>query len=207
MKYKRIILTLLILSIALNILLIGEIVNAKKTNETLSSDYNNTLIKLEEKSSQNNEEFEKLFDQHYSDKLKQIIDEDELLNFAQSQWNYVLTINGKRINSNVIYLEDKNLKIVLGEFSNKEKMLPQDILIKGMLTGGDPNDKIQSHLEILSQNKVNINEENTDEGIYIVYEIEGISPGDIVTLKMSSMLKERLGLGEVGLDNYIEVIG
>jgi len=207
MKYKKIILTLLIVLIGLNISFIAETLKVKKAYKTLANDYNNTLIKLEEKSSQNKEVFEKEFDKYHSEKLKKVIQEDDLIKIAQNQWNYVITINGKKINANTIYTQDRNIKIVLAEFCTKEKLLPQDILIKGMLTGGDPNDKIQSHIEIFSSNKVNTYEENTDGDKYIVYEIEGISPGDIITLKMSPMLKDRLGLGEVGQDNYIEVVG
>lgn len=204
----KVLLSIIFVSIILNLVLLGEIIENKKEYKVAINDYNDKKKELTIKSNEREKEFEKTFDKYYSDKLKKIIDEEALVFLAQQQWNYILTINGKTFNNRTIYTEDKNIKIVLAEFSNKEKILPEDILIKGTLTGGDPNDNIDSYLDIMSLVDYNKYEEKEKDAKRICYEFKNIPKGTIITIKISEILKNRLKFKEkMNIDdNILEII-
>lgn len=199
---KNILIIIILISITFNILLLGEIIKTKTESKAVINEYTKKQQELDEKSKANDKELEKIFDKYYSDKLKRIMDKDDIMFLAQRQWNYALTMNGKDIVQNTIYSEDKNIKIVLAEFQNSEKILPEDILLKGSVTGGDPNDSLASQLDIITLRDYKVNEEEQENGKRISYEFNNISSGTMITLKLSEMLMNRLNLK----DNKLEII-
>jgi len=183
-----------IVSITINIILCGTININKKRYEESIKEYVSKRKSLDVILNARKKEFDEMFDKYYSYKLRKLMGEDDLAILAQKQWNYVLTVNGKELRENTIYITDNSIKIVLAEFTNKERVLPKEILMKGTLTGGDPNDSLYSHLKIISQVKYNKYQEEKEGNKRIIYEFNNIPRGTIITLKLSEILKSRLNL-------------
>ncbi|KYH34717.1 hypothetical protein CLTEP_13140 [Clostridium tepidiprofundi DSM 19306] len=183
-----------IVSITINIILCGTININKKRYETSIKECISKRKSLDGILNVRKKELDEMFDKYYSDKLRELMGKDDLVILAQKQWNYVLTVNGKKLRGNTIYITDNHIKIVLAEFTNKERVLPKEILMKGTLTGGDPNDSLDSHLKIISQEKYNKHQEEKEGNKRIIYEFNNIPRGTIITLKLSEILKSRLNL-------------
>jgi hypothetical protein len=204
----KVLIIILILSITVNIVLLGEAAKAKKAYNAVMDDYGLKKEELEAKLKAEEKELEKICDEYYCDKLTKIVDEEALMILAQKQWNYILTVNGKEFTGDIMYSDDKNIKIVLAEICNKEKVLPHDILVKGTVTGGDSNDSIASHLDIVSLVDYNKYEDKEQYGKRMCYEFKDIPKGTIITLKISEILKQSLDLEQkINLkDNDLEII-
>lgn len=204
----KVLFLIILISIMFNLILLGELIKNNTEHEAVINDYHSKKNALNIQLDTGEKALEEELDQYYADKLKQIIDEEALEFLAQKQWHYMLTVNGKNVNGPITYLDDKNIKIVLAEFTDKERLLPRDILVKGTLTGGDPNDRIDAYLDVLSLADYNIYEEKEEDQKRVCYEFKNISKGTIITIKISEILKQRLQFNEnVSIDdNILEII-
>ncbi len=199
---KNILIVIISISLTLNILFIGQNLKVSAQNKSIIKNYTEKQAELNTKLTATDADLEKIFDKYYSERLQKFMDQDDLMFLSQRQWNYAFTMNGVGIGESTIYTEEKNLKFVLAEFQNIEKILPQDILKKGSVTGGDPNDSLEAQVNISSLAKYNKYDENQEQGTRICYEFKDLQPGTIITLKLSEALKYRLNLKE----NVIEII-
>lgn len=199
---KNIFIIILLISMTFNIVLFGEILKTKKQSNAVINEYTEKQKELDTKLNANDKEQEKVFDKYYSEKLKKFMNEEDLMFLAQRQYDYLLSVNGEAFRENTLYTDNKNIKIVLAEFQSAEKILPDDILIKGNVTGGDPNDSFGSHLNVTSLAKYNQYKEEDANVKRVCYEFKDIQAGTIITLKLSEMLMNRLNLK----DNILEII-
>ena len=199
---KNILIVIISISLTLNILFIGQNLKVSAQNKSIIKNYTEKQAELNTKLTATDADLEKIFDKYYSERLQKFMDQDDLMFLSQRQWNYAFTMNGVGIGESTIYTEEKNLKFVLAEFQNIEKILPQDILKKSSVTGGDPNDSLEAQVNISSLAKYNKYDENQEQGTRICYEFKDLQPGTIITLKLSEALKYRLNLKE----NVIEII-
>ena len=199
---KNVLIFIISISLSLNVLFVGQNIKVNAQNKLIIKDYSQKQAELNIKLSATDADLEKIFDKYYSEKLQKFMDADDLMFLSQRQWNYAFTMNGVGVGEKTIYTEEKNLKFVLAELRNVEKILPQDILIKGSVTGGDPNDKLKDQISISSLAKYNKYEETEEQGTRICYEFKDIKSGTIITLKISEALKYRLNLQ----DNVIEIV-
>ena len=199
---KNILIVIVSISLALNVLLIGQNVKVNAQNELIIKDYAQKQEELKHKLTATDKDLEKIFDNYYLEKLQKFMDVNDLMFLSQRQWNYAFTMNGIGVGERTIYTKERNLKFVLAEFKNAEKILPLDILTKGSVTGGDPNDSLEAQVNIKSLAKYNKYEENSEQGTRICYEFKDLKPGTIITLKLSEALKYRLNLQE----SLIEII-
>lgn len=199
---KNILIVIVSISLALNVLLIGQNVKVNAQNELIIKDYAQKQEELKHKLTATDKDLEKIFDNYYLEKLQKFMDVNDLMFLSQRQWNYAFTMNGIGVGERTIYTKERNLKFVLAEFKNAEKILPLDILTKGSVTGGDPSDSLEAQVNIKSLAKYNKYEENSEQGTRICYEFKDLKPGTIITLKLSEALKYRLNLQE----SLIEII-
>ncbi|SKA93900.1 hypothetical protein SAMN05443428_11511 [Caloramator quimbayensis] len=147
------------------------------------------------------------FEKYYSEKLSKLFSQEELIILSQRQWGLKLTANGCEINNETIYLKDRNLKIVLAEYlKDKEKLLPDEILKTGTITGGDKNDSLSSHLEVISPIPCNIYTEKKDLDSRLCIEVKDIPRGTLITLRLSEILKYRLGLKDKLKEDIIKIV-
>lgn len=199
---KNILIVVISISLALNVLFIGQNFKVSAQNKSIVKNYTEKQEELNAKLTATDADLEKIFDKYYSEKLQKFMDQDDLMFLSQRQWNYALTMNGIGIGERTIYTEEKNLKFILAEVQNVEKILPQDILKKGNVTGGDANDSLEAQVKVSSLAKYNKYNESEEQGTRICYEFKNLEPGTIITLKLSEALKYRLNLQE----NVIEII-
>ncbi|QCX33346.1 hypothetical protein FDN13_06280 [Caloramator sp. E03] len=189
---------LLIISLMFNIGLANTI-NIYSKAIKQNKNFNSTI----KESNNLNQSFEK----YYADKLNKLFTQDELIILSQRQWEYKLTANGSDVNSETVYLKDRNLKIVLAEYLKaKEKLLPDEILKTGTITGGDKNDSLSSHLEVISPIPFNTYTEKKDMDSRLCIEVKDIPRGTLITLKLSEILKYRIGLKEKLKENIIKIV-
>jgi hypothetical protein len=192
----NIISALLLISIIINIILSAKFRAVKETYVQAFDNYTVKAKELDSKIDMKDSELDKLFDSYYTDKLLSFIDEKDLLLLAQKQWNYALTVNGKIFNTGIFNSEDKNIKIILAETKSNENFLPEQILVKGNLLGGDTNDSLYSHFKVHSISKYTIYEESDGNNKRICCEFKDLPSGSLITILISDILKYRLNLND-----------
>lgn len=201
-----IIILILLVSFAVNIILTCALVKCKGESKVALKNSSEEDEKLKSDIKSKDSEDQKKFDSLYSQKLKKLLDDTEIIELAQKQWNYVLTVNGGNVNTKTVYLNDNNVMLVLAEIKSKEDILPEDLLIKGEVTGGDPNDSLDSHLKVVSLAEYTRSSEQKDGDSRIIYKFKNIPHGTMISLYLSDMLKYRLNFGKNLDDNKIELI-
>lgn len=204
-KVKTLLL-LLSISLVFNLILMAYNVKSRRNLNLLinSTEKENKDLTYEIANLNNNNE--KLFEKYYSDKLKKVMNDEDLTVLSQKQWNYNLTVNGDEIKNDIIYLKDRSLKIVLAETHNKDKLLPDDILAKGNITGGDLSDSIDSNINIVTTAEYEKKIDKEDIGNRVIYEFNNIPHGTIISLNLSEILTYRLNLNDKIKNNIVELI-
>ena len=206
--YLKLLASLLFVSIILNLIFLATVVNTRRISTEAINDYSTKTKELDEKINLKDSDMEKIFDKYYADKLRSFIDEKDLVLLARKQWNYMLTINGGPFNGGSVNTTDKNIKLVLAEIKNDAKTLPQDILIKGTITGGDTNESLDDHFKVSFSKEYKKYEENDANGNRICYEFKNVSQGSIITIILTPILKDRLNLNDKMKpdDNKLQII-
>lgn len=202
----RIIILILIISFTANIILTCSLVKSKVESKAATKSFSEEDKKLESDINSKGSSDKKNFDKLYSEKLKKLLDDDEIITLAQKQWNYVLTINGSNVTSKTVYLKDNNIMLVLAEIKRKDDVLPEDLLIKGKVTGGDPSDSLDSHFKVTSLAEYTKSEETKDGSYRIIYKFSNIPHGTMISLDLSEILKYSLNFGDKLDDNKIMLI-
>lgn len=147
------------------------------------------------------------FENYYYNKLNKLFTQEELIILSQRQWGYKLTVNGCEINNETVYLKDRNIKIVLAEYLKyNENLLPDKILMLGTITGGDKKDSLSSHLEVISPIPLSIYTEKKGMDSRLCIEAKDIPRGTLITLRLSEILKYRLGLKDKIKENIIKIV-
>lgn len=201
-----IIFLVLLISFAINIVLTSALVKAKGESKVSEKHFTEENKMLDHELNSKDNDTNKAFDTLYSQKLKKLLDSDEITSLAQKQWTYKLTANGNDVNSKTIYLTDTNVKLVLAEIKNKEDIFPDDLAAKGRITGGDPKDSLDSHLQVVSLAASTKSSEQQGGDSKIIYEFKNVPHGTIITLTLSDMLKYKLNFGDKLDDNKVELI-
>lgn len=201
-----IMLLIALISFTINIILVCAIAKNKTEYKAALKYFSEKDENLKSSADSKESDFEKSFDTLYSQKLKKLLDNTEIISLAQKEWNYVITVNGKNVTAKTLYLDNNNVKLILAEIKSKDDILPEDLLKKGMVTGGDSNDSLDSHMKVVSLAKYIKSSEQKDRNSRIIYEFKDMPHGTIVSLKLSDMLKYRLNLGNELKDNKIELI-
>lgn len=201
-----IMLLIALISLTINIILVCAIAKNKTEYKAALKYFSEKDENLKSSADSKESDFEKSFDTLYSQKLKKLLDNTEIISLAQKEWNYVITVNGKNVTAKTLYLDNNNVKLILAEIKSKDDILPEDLLKKGMVTGGDSNDSLDSHMKVVSLAKYIKSSEQKDGNSRIIYEFKDMPHGTIVSLKLSDMLKYRLNLGNELKDNKIELI-
>lgn len=199
---------LFVFSIFSNIIFMGKYFQASEKIEILNSlnkklqADNNSLKNISE------EDIEEICDKYYAEKIIKIINEEDLNFMAQRQWEYEITINGKKLTSPITYIEGRTLRVVLKEIGNNERILPNEILQIGTITGGDPNDIFDSHFKGYSDKEFISYVEESQYGRKLIYELKDIDSGTQIYFKLSPVLIHRMNLNEkIGLNSStIEII-
>lgn len=201
-----ILLLIALISLSINIILVCAFVKNKTEYKTALKYFSKEDENLKSSADSKESDFEKKFDALYSQKLKKLLDNTEIISLAQKEWNYVITINGKNVTAKTLYLDNNNVKLILAEIKSKDDILPEDLLKKGMVTGGDANDSLDSHMKVISLAKYTKSSEQKDGNSRVIYEFKDMPHGTMISLKLSDMLKYRLNLGNELKDNKIELI-
>lgn len=202
----NIIILFLLASFAVNIILSCALVKNKEESKADLKHSSEENEKLKSDISLKDSTDKKNFDLLYSKKLKSLLDDAEIITLAQKQWDYVLTVNGNNVSSKTLYIDNNNVMLVLAEIKNKEDILPADLLAKGKVTGGDPNDSLDSHFKVASLAEYTKSLEQKDGDNRIIYKFQNIPHGTIISLYLSDMLKYRLNFQNDLDDDKIELI-
>lgn len=172
---------------------------------TYKNDIEQKRGELQQFKKQIREEVEAQKEMYYAQQIQKLLPDQELTYLAQNHWQYVLTLNGKQVTEDIVYLKDPAAHIVLAEVVKELDILPRSILKKGTITGGDPLDRLQDHLRMMTNAAYTIAEEETPQGRRVVYDLKEVPSGTIINLKPSILLVDRLGFGEEGMGR-IEII-
>lgn len=202
----NIIILFLLASFAVNIILACALVKNKDEAKADIKHFSEENEKLKSDANLKESTDKKSFDLLYSKKLKKLLDDAEIITLAQKQWDYVLTVNGSNVSSKTLYIDNNNVMLVLAEIKNKEDILPADLLDKGKVTGGDPNDSLDSHFKVASLAEFTKSLEQKDGDNRIIYKFKNIPHGTIISINISDMLKYRLNFQNDLDDNKIELI-
>jgi hypothetical protein len=137
---------------------------------------------------------EKLQDKYYEEKLKKLLNKEQLTSIAKEQWSYSLTVNDDSFKNGTVTASSRNVVIVLKENQNPERILPINILNTGSLTSTDSKDKFYEHIKIdssISYTKSIKVEKNSTNAIF---SFKNIPNATIITLTVSEPLREKLKL-------------
>lgn len=149
-----------------------------------------------------NSDLEKLQDTYYEEKLKKLLNKEQLSSIAKNQWSYSLTVDGDSFKNGTLTASSRNVSIVLGENQKADRILPISILNTGSLTSNDSKDKFYEHIQVdskISFTKSIKAEKNSTNAIFAFKDIPNAT---IITLTVSEPLKERLKLEH----NKLEII-
>ncbi|MTI80439.1 MAG: hypothetical protein FH758_06065 [Firmicutes bacterium] len=178
----------------------------------VSNEYLNEIeekdVKLKKSMNLREEEIKTKSIKYYAQQLQKLMSERELVFLAQKHWEYILTLNGNKLKQNTIYINEDSARIVLAEMVLDRGILPKGILEKGTVTGADRNDPLQGHLSLYTNIPYTTRIEENSQGRKVIYGLKKIPEGTVISLKMSPLLAERLGIGmeDQQLERRIEII-
>lgn len=166
--------------------------------------YNENYKELDKKLHVSDAELLQLQDKYYEEKLINLLDKDKLTSIAKEKWKYSLYVNNMPLKDNQVYVNSKNIAIILEEKLVGDRNLPSKIEEWGTLTGGDKCDKFYDHLSIKTKFPYdrNIKVERDGKSTTVYYTFKDIPRGTIITIKLSEVLRERLNI----MNNTLEII-
>lgn len=205
-RFFKIAASMLFITVAIlaifNITTFNRMKQTKVWAEQIQEDYNKKNIELDSRIKEFETNLQELEDKYYEEKITGLLDKEQLVTLAKEQWQYSLTVNDRNFTDYYIYPTSKDVNIILSEIQPRKKILPLNVLKLGSVTGGDEMDKFYDHMIIktnLSYEKAIKNIENVT---HICYSFKDIPSGTIISLQLSEVLREKLGLN----DNLLEVI-
>ena len=127
--------------------------------------------------------------------LQKIFTQDDLTVFANGYWTYQLYVNDILVTSNSLSVTatSANINVSVIE-TEKESVLPKQVIDMGRLTGNDKKDTIATHFSISNQNYPV--KESTSK-LVNTYTIQKpvIKKGETFQIVLSDQLMEKLNLG------------
>lgn len=191
-----------------NIIFAGNLYNQIKVSHEYEKEIEEKDVIVEKLKNIQKEEIQEKAIAYYAQQIQKLINEEELAFLAQKQWEYTLTLNGNRLKQNTIYITEDSVRIILAELVIDKDILPKEILEKGTVTGSDPNDPLQEHLNIFTNIPYTTKMDENSRGRRVIYDFNNIPQGTVISLKISPMLAERLeiGVADQQLENLVEII-
>ncbi len=132
-------------------------------------------------------------------RLSKILTQNDLYMYANSFWEYSLTVNGVPVDDEVVDVEAEGqaVEIVLTE-KRTENPLPDSIIMVGSVTRGDKTDKIERHILVTSSgtNIMPVVSEK-HEGVITktyTYGISGAASGDKILMTLSDQLVAKVNM-------------
>jgi len=192
--------TMLLITV-LFIFISNPIISNNKNEILYYYDHNNKLrVENQELLSQ----IKKDNDAFYGDMLQETLSVEKLTKLAKSSWRYTITVNGQKItkdNANSIDAKSPNIKVELIEEMINENM-PEEIAKLGALIYGNKNSFVEDIFKISAENSQYSFETNKDGSKNTAtYILEGITAGEIITVHISSELRDNLKLE----NNFMEI--
>ncbi|WHH57515.1 hypothetical protein [Petroclostridium sp. X23] len=198
---------MIITCLVFNIILAGALCRQWIVSHSYEKDIEQKQVELDKYRNSMDEAVKAQLDSYYAQQLQKLMSEQELSFLAQKQWKYILTLNGKIVTKDILYINDTSAHIILAEVVQDKDILPSEILKKGTITGSDSNDHLQDHLSVITNIPYTTKTEETAQGRRVIYDFKDIPNGTIINLKPSVLLTDRLGVGEEGAWNsHIEII-
>lgn len=196
----RIVTLLLILSVGMNTLWAASWI--KKQNEQIKTGRADAVEAIPQ-----SEEEKMAYDDYYEKKLKGLLSDEELNVLAQQQWNYRLSVNGKKVSSNIIYIEGTpNVRIVLAEVCEVEEILPQAILNKGSLWKSEENASLYDYMTIYTNELYEQTCEESDGNTKCIYNFKDLPKGTVITLHLNDLLRLKIDDKEKLKSNRVQII-
>ena len=117
-----IMLLIALISLTINIILVCAIAKNRTEYKAALKYFSEKDENLKSSADSKESDFEKSFDTLYSQKLKKLLDNTEIISLAQKEWNYVITVNGKNVTAKTLYLDNNNVKLILAEIKSKDDL-------------------------------------------------------------------------------------
>ena len=127
--------------------------------------------------------------------LQKIFTQNDLTVFANGYWTYQLYVNDILVTSNSVSVKATSAAIdVSVKETQKDSVLPKQVLDMGRLTGNDQKDTIATHFSISNQNYP---VKESTQKLVNTYTIQKpvIKKGETFQVVLSDQLMERLNLG------------
>lgn len=160
---------------------------AKETQD-IKADIKNNLVQINE--------------EYASKKLYAIFDPSEIYEITSSNWTYELYHNDIKIDNGMDLIVKDGDFIILRE-KRTSSTLPLDIIMKGSLTHGDPNDNISYHLTMTDMKPLMTLSTEGLETSY-KYAIKNTLMKDSFNIVLSKELVKYLGFSKDTLNVAIE---
>lgn len=118
------------------------------------------------------------------------LDQKMIKEFAKSEWEYKLRIEGKDCPTNgEIEIEKDTLKVELVQRMAEFTALPNVLFDKGAISG-----YFSEHLKVISSQPYKVEGSSGTIVEAVIYEFNGLTKDSVVVLNITEELQERLGL-------------
>lgn len=196
---------ILVISVSGNIVLASSYGAAKKNEKRLSETVKEIEKDYDEFQEKKDQKMDAVCDLYYESKVKKLLDEDEINYLAFMAWEYKIAVNGIEIKSPIIETRSDVVRISFTEKMISD-LLPSNILKSGRFILDDENLKDYMKVEFKTDPKPFVSDENGNR--IITYTFRNVEVGDVITVRLSEEIIERLMLYEkINLqDNKLEII-
>lgn len=129
------------------------------------------------------------FYKSFSERVINLLNDEQLVDFAKEEWKYSLLINGKEFKGDEVKIEGDTIEMVISERRDSNSLLPQELLMKGQL----PN-YFYKQIKVESGVSPDITNVDGNYSTEIHYKFSNLSKGDEIKITLSDGLMERLKL-------------
>lgn len=128
---------------------------------------------------------------YYIQKLYELFTKEELVQIAQKQWECKISINGKELSSNNVYLKTRDIHVVIAELAKPDSPLPEEILKLGTIDALQPQLELTDFIEVYSPVPYTISRKEMELGIKYSYDFKDVPLETMITFQLGPLIKEK----------------
>ena len=143
---------------------------------------------------------------YYEEKLRELLDEEELKQLAAKAWENIISVNGQEFKGNMQYISSESMTILVAEVIRDETLLPADIAKLGCLEQEAEGRKLIDYIKVYSEVPYKVERVKGEDGIKYHLKFENLPNGTIITLQLSDTLKSRMHYNDKITEDRLAIV-
>lgn len=140
----------------------------------------------------------------YEQKLRTLLDEEELVQLAANAWECIISVNGQEFKGNTQYITSDSMTILLAEILRDESLLPSSIADLGALEQGER--VLTDYIHVFSEVPYEVERIEGIRGVKYNLKFENIPDGTMITLQLSELLKSRMHYNDKVTEDRLTIV-